>query len=89
MSATTSNIDWSNIMAKRSRKDINEDFERAMAANAVRHVRYVPMPITGFRNVIKYQAFDTKTDNFIGWQYTDIIQAQEKCNELNRLKAPH
>ncbi len=50
--------------------------------------RYITMPVVSGASV-NYGVYDTTTENFVDIIYMDELLAQEKCNELNRLKAPH
>lgn len=50
--------------------------------------RYITRPYAKGTDV-RYYVFDKKTDSYIGIPYLEEYLAQEKCNELNRLKSPH
>lgn len=50
--------------------------------------RYMVLPFVQGLSTY-YYAFDRTTDQYIGFAYLDEVLAQEKVNELNRLKSPH
>lgn len=50
--------------------------------------RYIVRPYAR-GTTVSYYAYDTTTDNYVGFAYADHYKAAEKCHELNRLKSPH
>lgn len=56
--------------------------------------RYIPRPIVmngSFVNAasVRYGVYDTITDQWLRASFPQEYLAQEKANELNRLKSPH